>query len=562
MTDLTFGPFTLESATSRLVRDGVEVRLRPQAFQALKVLLDHRGRSVSYEQMIAEAWKGTFVSRHTVDVTVGEVRKTPRASTATWITHRPKVGYCLEVPTSDALVRKGWHFWDRRTRQGFERAPRLLPAGGRGMSVRLPRVRRAVGLLPDAGHLRRPRAARDVQGIPRRARTGGGARRTDAATALQPCARPAHVRAAISRGRGRVPADAARTSRRSRPPTYALAMLYATLGRFDEAFEVIARGLEADPLFPLLPSCRPSCSSGVAITRRRSSSERRWSSCIHTCRSVVRSMRRRWNSPGGSSEALEQYKLASLMSPDLTWLRGLEGTCLASMGRTTEAWAILEELEHIRRTEYVDAYYMAILRAALGQRDQAFAELERAYEESSARLWDVPCRSRNSTTSAAIAATNRSASSCRSRPRLSRERPRRIMHPPPGRLISIGSHTLHLHCAGDGSPTVVFDAALGASSLSWGLVHPQVARLTARVRVRPGRIRLERGRTDAADRRTHRRRTASTPAARWRAAAVRPRRTLVRRARDATVRRPPSRRDRRPHPDRAGDPGGLGATGG
>jgi pimeloyl-ACP methyl ester carboxylesterase len=49
---------------------------------------------------------------------------------------------------------------------------------------------------------------------------------------------------------------------------------------------------------------------------------------------------------------------------------------------------------------------------------------------------------------------------------------------PPGRLVDIGTHRLHLHCAGEGAPTVIFDAALGASSLSWSLVHPQVARVT------------------------------------------------------------------------------------
>ena len=43
---------------------------------ALEVLLRNTGRPVSYEQMIAEAWKGTHVSKHTVDVTVGEVKKT------------------------------------------------------------------------------------------------------------------------------------------------------------------------------------------------------------------------------------------------------------------------------------------------------------------------------------------------------------------------------------------------------------------------------------------------------------------------------------------------------
>ncbi len=46
--------------------------------------------------------------------------------------------------------------------------------------------------------------------------------------------------------------------------------------------------------------------------------------------------------------------------------------------------------------------------------------------------------------------------------------------PPPGRLVSIGTHRLHLHCTGDGVP-VVFDAALGASSISWQYVASEVA---------------------------------------------------------------------------------------
>lgn len=37
-------------------------------------------------------------------------------------------------------------------------------------------------------------------------------------------------------------------------------------------------------------------------------------------------------------------------------------------------------------TDYVDAYYMALLRDALGDCDGAFQELERAFEESSAAL--------------------------------------------------------------------------------------------------------------------------------------------------------------------------------
>jgi pimeloyl-ACP methyl ester carboxylesterase len=48
----------------------------------------------------------------------------------------------------------------------------------------------------------------------------------------------------------------------------------------------------------------------------------------------------------------------------------------------------------------------------------------------------------------------------------------------PGRLVSIGTHRLHLHCSGSGSPPVVFDAALGGSSLSWTYVQPAVAEFT------------------------------------------------------------------------------------
>jgi pimeloyl-ACP methyl ester carboxylesterase len=51
-------------------------------------------------------------------------------------------------------------------------------------------------------------------------------------------------------------------------------------------------------------------------------------------------------------------------------------------------------------------------------------------------------------------------------------------YPPPGRLVDVGTHRLHLHCAGTAQPTVVFDSALGGSSLSWSLVQGAVAEVT------------------------------------------------------------------------------------
>jgi pimeloyl-ACP methyl ester carboxylesterase len=51
-------------------------------------------------------------------------------------------------------------------------------------------------------------------------------------------------------------------------------------------------------------------------------------------------------------------------------------------------------------------------------------------------------------------------------------------YPPPGQLVDVGGHRLHLHCVGQGSPTVVLDAGLGAFSLDWGAVQPEIATKT------------------------------------------------------------------------------------
>jgi pimeloyl-ACP methyl ester carboxylesterase len=48
----------------------------------------------------------------------------------------------------------------------------------------------------------------------------------------------------------------------------------------------------------------------------------------------------------------------------------------------------------------------------------------------------------------------------------------------PGELVDVGTHRLHIRCAGAGTPAVIFDAALGGSSLSWSLVQPAVACVT------------------------------------------------------------------------------------
>ena len=55
--------------------------------------------------------------------------------------------------------------------------------------------------------------------------------------------------------------------------------------------------------------------------------------------------------------------------------------------------------------------------------------------------------------------------------------------PPPGRLVDAGGFRLHLHEAGAGDgPVVVLEAGIAASSLSWSLVHPEVAKFARVIR--------------------------------------------------------------------------------
>jgi pimeloyl-ACP methyl ester carboxylesterase len=49
---------------------------------------------------------------------------------------------------------------------------------------------------------------------------------------------------------------------------------------------------------------------------------------------------------------------------------------------------------------------------------------------------------------------------------------------PPGVLIEAGGHRLHATCQGRGSPVVLLESAIAASSLSWALVQPGIARFT------------------------------------------------------------------------------------
>ena len=51
---------------------------------------------------------------------------------------------------------------------------------------------------------------------------------------------------------------------------------------------------------------------------------------------------------------------------------------------------------------------------------------------------------------------------------------------PPGRLVDVGDHRVHLHCTGDvDGPTVVLESGFGGWSIDWASVQPQIARFAS-----------------------------------------------------------------------------------
>jgi tetratricopeptide (TPR) repeat protein len=378
------GPFLIHLTTGCVVRDGIELPLRPQACRVLKTLIENRGQYVDYEHMITEAWDGTVVSRHTVDVTVGEVRKA-LLEFGSWITHRPKVGYRLDVPKSEDLVRKGWHFWNRRTREGFEKALQCFEAASLedGTDFRVYEGIADCYMMLGTYCLRPPSEVQKpyLEAL----------ERATALTGMTPELRAsrAHGLHVFERKFAEAEAEFLRVQREK--PTLTrmygfLAMLYTAMGRFSDATETLVKAYKVDPLFPVLPAVEVSVqfysrNYEAAITCGHKSLE------LHPYILVGRCYYAQALEYGGYvEEALKEYRTACALLPGLTWVRILEAACLAKNGRKAQAEVLRKEIEKTRKTEYIDAFYMALLYDSLGMRDRAFAELDRAVTENSITL--------------------------------------------------------------------------------------------------------------------------------------------------------------------------------
>jgi tetratricopeptide (TPR) repeat protein len=320
-----------------------------------------------------------------VSVTVGEL-KNALEDYGHWIACRPKIGYRLESPRSDELIKTGWHFWNRRTREGFEKALECFEQAARenDSDARAYEGIAISWLMPGTYGMRAPREIypRYRSAYDRAVALGG----------ITSDLRGMHGHALHMFERKLPEAEAELLQSLHGKPKSAtayirLAILYATMNRLDEALDVVNQAHNVDPLWPLWPATEVI----IRFCRREFDEAAR---CVtkalelHPYLLLGRAFcAQALEYAGKTEEALAQYRFARVVYPDVAWLGALEAACLARSGRQREARRILEELQVRRRAEYVDAYYMTILMEALGKRSDALKELERAIEENSAALY-------------------------------------------------------------------------------------------------------------------------------------------------------------------------------
>ena len=369
---------------TRLLRGDVDLQLRPQAFRVLRLLVKNAGQLVTYAQLIDEAWDRTSVSKHTIAVTLSEV-KLALAECGPWITCRSKFGYSLEIPDSENLIRAGMHFRNQFTGTGFENAlTRFQRAALHGTADF--RVLEAVAStqLNLAAFLVRP--PRD----------------------LHPEFLQAYQRAVALRGltielkvdhgfglfvfESDLPGAEAELleAQRQRPASAELnarlAVVYAAEGRLDAALDLMRKPTEIDLLQPAFAFAETvirlfrrefdlaiACGKNALNLHPGTPFGR-----VHYAEALEHA--------GYQNEAIREYQIAGSMSLDAPWIRAQGARFLARIGRKEEASKTLLELQQDRATRYVDAYHLALLLFALGKRGEAYRELERAYQERSYQL--------------------------------------------------------------------------------------------------------------------------------------------------------------------------------
>jgi TolB-like protein/Flp pilus assembly protein TadD len=156
------------------------------------------------------------------------------------------------------------------------------------------------------------------------------------------------------------------------------------MSRFDESIAEGRRAEELDPLSPII-----SMDVGTNLTRARRLDEaitqfNRTLALDPNFYAAHYSLGTAYHAKGQYGEAIAEFRKALALNDD-PWVKALLGRSLAKSGKRDEAVKLLGELQTESARRYVPSSGVAIVLAALGDKDKAFVWLEKDFAERSPR---------------------------------------------------------------------------------------------------------------------------------------------------------------------------------
>src|SRR6185503_572113 len=112
------GDFQVDPANHLLTRGQTPVALSRKRFQVLLYLLEHQGKLVTREELLAQFWDGSDVYEDNLTKCISEIRKALADQRKPYrlIETVPAVGYRFIGPLEEALQPAGTSFEVERTR--------------------------------------------------------------------------------------------------------------------------------------------------------------------------------------------------------------------------------------------------------------------------------------------------------------------------------------------------------------------------------------------------------------------------------------------------------------
>jgi len=174
-------------------------------------------------------------------------------------------------------------------------------------------------------------------------------------------------------------------------PNYATAYQWSSLnlaatGRLDEAISQIRRAEELDPLSPIINS---NVEWILYLARRHDEGIAHCQKTLEIDPSFFATHKYLgllYVQKGMYEQAIDEYQKAKDLSPDDYHIVALIGHAYALSGHRDKARTALVELKEMAKQKYIQPWSIAMIYTGLGEKDQAIAWLEKAYEDRSSYM--------------------------------------------------------------------------------------------------------------------------------------------------------------------------------